>query len=110
SILLISAVVESATLGWFQAVQSSGRMWLALGTITLPWQGTLIAAAWFLVPQWGAKGLAASYLAGITASLVASAWTASYIARSEKKTACVPDRVNSHADQQMFAADQAGGH
>ncbi len=71
-LLLASAVVESIFLGYFQIVQSAGRMWMALGVIAVPWQLAFVGSAYFLIPRYGARGLAASYLIGISAALLAT--------------------------------------
>jgi acetyltransferase-like isoleucine patch superfamily enzyme len=80
-ILLAAAVVESASLGYFQAVQAAGRMWLALFTIAVPWQAAFIVSAFFLIPRFKAVGLAGAYLAGMSVALVATAITAAWIGR-----------------------------
>ncbi len=71
-LLLASAVLESVFLGYFQIVQSTGRMWMALGTIAIPWQAAFVGSAYFLIPRFGASGLAASNLIGISAALLAT--------------------------------------
>ena len=71
-LLLASAVLESVFLGYFQIVQSAGRMWMALGAIAVPWQAAFVGSAYFLIPRYGATGLAASNLIGISAALLAT--------------------------------------
>jgi acetyltransferase-like isoleucine patch superfamily enzyme len=80
-ILLASAVVESTSLGYFQAIQAAGRMWLALFTIAIPWQAAFIASAFFLIPHFAAAGLAGAYLAGMSVALLATAITAAWIGK-----------------------------
>jgi acetyltransferase-like isoleucine patch superfamily enzyme/O-antigen/teichoic acid export membrane protein len=80
-ILLASAVVESASLGYFQAVQAAGRMWLALVAIAIPWQAAFIASAYFLIPRFAAAGLAGAYLTGMSVALMATAITAAWIGK-----------------------------
>jgi O-antigen/teichoic acid export membrane protein/acetyltransferase-like isoleucine patch superfamily enzyme len=72
-ILLVSAVAESAMLGFFQPIQAAGRMWMSLAAITIPWQMAFAGAALLLVPRFGAVGLAESQLAGMCMAL-AAAW------------------------------------
>jgi len=84
-ILLAAAVVESASLGYFQTIQAAGRMWLALFTIAIPWQATFVASAFFLVPRFGAAGLAGAYLAGMSVALVATAITAGLTAKDSRR-------------------------
>jgi O-antigen/teichoic acid export membrane protein len=74
-LLLASAVVESIFLGYFQIVQSAARMWMALGAIAIPWQAAFVGSAYFLISRYGATGLAASNLIGISAALLAT-WIA----------------------------------
>lgn len=69
-ILLGSAVVESCMIATYQAIQSRSWMWSALAAITVPWQGSFVAAACWLVPRNGAVGLAYSNLIGMMVALV----------------------------------------
>jgi O-antigen/teichoic acid export membrane protein len=82
-VLLAAAVAESALMGLFQSIQVAGRMWLALGMITLPWQVAFVALAWYLVPRWDALGLALSYLGGIGVALIATTLALSRVAGRE---------------------------
>jgi acetyltransferase-like isoleucine patch superfamily enzyme len=71
-LLLASTVLESIFLGCYQAIQTTGRMWMALGAIVIPWQGVFLITAYLLIPRFGAGGLAAAYLAGIGTALLAT--------------------------------------
>ena len=71
-LLLASAVVESLFMGYFQIVQSAGRMWLGLAAVAVPWQAAFVISAYFLIPRYGAAGLAAANLAGLCAALLAT--------------------------------------
>ncbi len=78
-LLLASAVVESVLLGSFQAIQAAGRMWLALGAIAVPWQAVFVGSAYFLIPRFGAAGLAAANLIGVCTALLATSIAAAAI-------------------------------
>ncbi len=56
-------------------------MWLALFTIAIPWQTAFVASAFFLIPRFGAAGLAGAYLAGMSVALIATAITAAWIGK-----------------------------
>jgi acetyltransferase-like isoleucine patch superfamily enzyme len=83
-LLLLSAVAESVLLGSFQAIQSAGRMWLALTAIAVPWQAVFVTSAYFLIPRFAASGLAAANLAGICAALVATTLAAAAMGRDRQ--------------------------
>lgn len=110
AIVLVSAVVESAMMGAFQAVQAAGRMWTALLAIGIPWQVTFAIAAFLLVPRFAAAGLAAANLAALCVALIASAVVAlsintrvgSATVEGERQgvaglTPCVPGDFRSNA-------------
>jgi O-antigen/teichoic acid export membrane protein len=56
--LMVSAGLEAAAVAIYQIVQSKGRMWLSFFTVSLPRDVLLVTLAWWLVPQFGALGLA----------------------------------------------------
>lgn len=70
SIMLLSAVVESAFLALYQHLQANCRMWTALFTVAVPWQFAFLVSAYSLIPHLGAAGLAWSYLIGVATALV----------------------------------------
>lgn len=72
-VLLAAAVAESVLIGLFQAVQVSGRMWLSLVAVSLPWQATFAACSTYLVPRLAALGLAVAYFSGVLVALMATA-------------------------------------
>jgi O-antigen/teichoic acid export membrane protein len=59
-VLMVSAGLEAAAAAIYQIVQSKGRMWLSFFAISLPRDVLLVTIAWWLVPQFGALGLAAA--------------------------------------------------
>lgn len=76
-VLAISTVLVSINSVIGQTVTSSGRMWLGFGFNSI-WAASLLALSYFLVPAYGALGLAAAYLA---AYLVHTLVQGSYAAR-----------------------------
>ncbi len=84
-LLLASAVLESVFLGFFQIVQSAGRMWMALVAIAVPWQAAFVGSAYFLIPRYGANGLAASNLIGISTALLATRLAAARLGEAEEE-------------------------
>ena len=97
-ILLASTVLESASLGYFQAIQAAGRMWLALVAVAIPWQAAFVGSAYFLIPRFAAAGLAGAYLAGMSVALLATAITA---ARSAKPAAAGVSATDSRRKNNM---------
>ena len=80
SVLLISGWLEAVALVVYQRVQVSGRMWLSLGLVIIPWQAVFLAVAWWLVPLHGAFGLAVAMACGsvsfLLATIIGSGWFA----------------------------------
>ena len=72
SVLLISGWLEAVALAAYQRVQVSGRMWVSLGLVIIPWQAVFLAVAWWLVPFHGALGLAAATACGSGTFLLAT--------------------------------------
>lgn len=66
-ILLGAAVVQGCGVAMYQVIQSEARMWLSFFAVSLPRDLLLVVLAYFLVPTYGARGLAGAY---------AMAWTA----------------------------------
>ena len=91
-ILLASAVMESAFLGAYQAIQAAGRMWAAMLTIAIPWQVAFVTSAFFLVPRFAAAGLAYAYLAGLSVALAATLIAAARITKRAGREQSVDSR------------------
>jgi hypothetical protein len=68
--LLGAAVFEGMTIALYQLVQSNSRMWLSVFGISVPRELALVAAAYLLVPRFGGRGLAESYLVSTAVGLV----------------------------------------
>lgn len=60
-VLALSAIPEALSLAASQVVQSSGKMWLSLITIALPRDSAYVIAAFYLIPHYGALGMASAY-------------------------------------------------
>jgi len=56
-LLLISGVFEATTSSIYQRIQNSGRMWLSFLYINLPLGPLFVLLSYFLIPEYGAKGL-----------------------------------------------------
>ena len=69
-ILLASTVPESISIGLHQHIQTQERMWQVLFCINLPRETLVLSAAFFLVPIYGALGLAIAYLLGTLLALI----------------------------------------
>lgn len=63
-VLMVSAVLESAATWIYQVIQSHGKMWLTLFSVTIPRDLVILTLAYLLTPQFGASGLAAAYVGG----------------------------------------------
>lgn len=64
ALLLAAALPETLTNALYQSIQTRQRIWQGLLVINVPRDIVIISAAWWLVPQYGAKGAAAAYLGG----------------------------------------------
>lgn len=64
ALLLAATLPESLTIAMNQLLQSRERMWTAILFVNLPRDTVMLAAAYFLVPSLGARGLATAYLLG----------------------------------------------
>jgi O-antigen/teichoic acid export membrane protein len=60
--LLIASFFESLSVAFYQYVQSQAKMWFSILFITIPRELTLVAAAYFLIPHFGGKGLSLALL------------------------------------------------
>jgi len=72
-VLLLSTLPETVVGSALQIAQSRERMWLWCGAVIVPCYGTLVAVAAVLTEPLGARGLAWSYVAGMSVAVVASA-------------------------------------
>jgi O-antigen/teichoic acid export membrane protein len=61
--LSLAAILEATYYAMYQSVLSTGRMWLSLFIVNIPWAGTLLLGAFLLVPQSGSMGLGIAYCA-----------------------------------------------
>ena len=78
-LVALGAVLEGLSIAAYQIIQSRARMWISLGAISLPRDCLMISSAWFLIPQYGAIGLATSYALSWALALVTIAFLTSRI-------------------------------
>lgn len=87
-ILMMSVVIEMASLSIYQLVQSSGRMWVSLWFIVTPRDVGYLALSFLWLPRGGIIGIASAYLVaqcvGFVATLLTSRATHSPPALHEK--------------------------
>ena len=70
-ILVIGAIIEAVSAAIYQIIQAHERMMFSLLFIAIPRDVMIATFAWFLVPLYGARGLALAYtLAWLAASFV----------------------------------------
>jgi len=60
-ILLLSTIIEAAALTFYQIIQSKEKMWLSFFAVALPRDSLLVVLAYYLIPCYGATGLASAY-------------------------------------------------
>lgn len=60
-ILLAATTIEVIFQAVYQLVQSNEKMWLSFLTIVIPRDVSIVILAMYLVPKWGAVGLASAY-------------------------------------------------
>ena len=72
-VLMLSTLPETIVGSAIQIAQSRERMWLWCGAVIVPCYGTLVAVAAVLTGPLGARGLAWSYVAGMSVAVVAAA-------------------------------------
>jgi O-antigen/teichoic acid export membrane protein len=60
-VLIISTIPEALALAAYQVIQTQGKMWLSFTAVVLPRDCTNILAAYFLIPLFGAAGMASAY-------------------------------------------------
>lgn len=68
-LLLLAAPIEAATITLYQDIQSRGFFWLSMLLVNVPLAIVVLTAAGFLIPRFGANGLAGSWLIGWTVAL-----------------------------------------
>ena len=71
-ILMLSTLPETVAIAVLQTIQSRGKVWLSFFAIVVPCYGTLAVLAYVLTVDHGARGLAWSYTAAMSVSLVAA--------------------------------------
>lgn len=81
-ILLLSSLFEAMAISIYQVIQSSGRMWFSLFAVALPRDTVFVSLAIFLVPRYGAEGLAAAYTLAWLLALVVIAILARSMGRN----------------------------
>ena len=89
-VLMAVTIPESASTALYQVIQSRERMWWSVGAVAIPCFGTLVLAAWRLVPDHGALGLAWAYLAGWTVALIANSILVYWIGVTLPEPAATP--------------------
>jgi len=60
-ILMVSTIPESISVATFQIIQSHEMMWLSFFAVSLPRDLLIVILSYFLIPTYGAAGLASSY-------------------------------------------------
>jgi len=80
-LLVASTVPESISLAILQYIQSNERLWLTFFAVNAPRDTLLVVLALFLVPLYGALGLALAYLGAQLLSLVSHATVAGFVRR-----------------------------
>lgn len=73
AVLMLAAVPETIAISMIQMIQSQERVWLSFLGVTIPGYGTLVVMAALLTGGYGARGLAWSYVGGMSVELIASA-------------------------------------
>ena len=68
-VLMVAAIIEAVTMGFYQVVQSQAKLWLSLFVVALPRDTLIVVAAYLLTPSLGSLGLASAYLIGWTVAL-----------------------------------------
>lgn len=72
-VLLGAAILESCQIAIYQTVQSRSWMWSSLVAITIPYQLAFLGSAYYLIPRYGAIGLALATALGFTVALACTA-------------------------------------
>jgi O-antigen/teichoic acid export membrane protein len=70
--VFLAAALDGIGQAVYQLVQTRERMWLSFWTIVLPRDGVMFLLAFWLIPQYGAMGLATAVAVGSTIALVAT--------------------------------------
>lgn len=71
-ILLLSTVPQGLALAVGQIVHTQGKLWLFFLAVAIPRDALIIVLAYFLIPTYGARGLATAYVAGWTLAALAT--------------------------------------
>lgn len=69
-LLSLSLIPEAISISIYQLVQTTDKMWSSLFFISLPRDFLMLALSLYLIPSWGAIGLATSYLCSRSLALV----------------------------------------
>jgi O-antigen/teichoic acid export membrane protein len=69
-IMLAAAIPQALALAVLQHLQSQERMWLSFFAVVLPRDVLLVALAYYLIPHYGARGLALAYAVAWMAALL----------------------------------------
>ena len=69
-IMLAAAIPQALALAALQHLQSQERMWLSFFAVVLPRDILLLALATYLIPHYGATGLACAYVGAWTVALL----------------------------------------
>ncbi len=60
-VLSLAVIPEALGIAFYQIIQVKTKMWLSFSTVTLPRDFTNLIAAYFLIPTFGAVGMASAY-------------------------------------------------
>lgn len=60
-VLALAVIPEALAMAVYQVIQSQGKMWLSFAAVVLPRDCTNIVAAYWLIPAFGAIGMASAY-------------------------------------------------
>ena len=63
-ILLVSAVPEALAIALYQVIQTREKMWWSLIAVSIPRDGLIVVAAYYLAREIGAPGVSMAYLFG----------------------------------------------
>ena len=69
AILLLAVLPEACAVALYQIIQTQERMWWSFVAVSIPRDGIMVMAAYFLVQSRGAYGLSLAYLIGWTVAL-----------------------------------------
>jgi len=69
-LLLVSSIFEGVSIALYQYIQSHAKIWLSFFCISVPRDGFLVVATYFLVQLYGGIGLATAYLGSTILGLI----------------------------------------